>query len=627
MFSQVKAKAGTYYVATNGNDNWAGSEESPWKTIQHAAQTVVAGDVVYIKAGTYNESVSVAHSGTSNSYIVFSAYPGDEGLVVITHNTFEIVGKSYIKVVGLVREYGDKGFYVEGPSDGVMLIGNSTYETTSSGIGAWGVPWGDDPGNYSNIHNLVIKNNIIEKACDGGWNECITLANGVDGFEIAHNTIKNGGDPTNGGEGIDIKEGTKNGTIAYNSIYGLTRRGIYLDGGGLLGFTPPVLENIQIYGNIVHDNADAAIAIMTEGDGSVHNVQIYNNILYNQDDDGVMFYNHPAGTGNIYDITTINNTIYSNGRYGILNNFSTSYDMVVRNNICYQNASADIYLQSGSSTSDHNLTGTDPVFANASTGDFHIQSGSPAIDAGSATEAPSTDFDGVARAASVDIGAFEYVTDAINSAQAPTKVGQTGTYNVIVNYDASTSRDIHVDFQNTTSYAGFGGSSGYTVSAASGGTVVVPVTVASNPSAGSDYRWNIYMTPVGANWTQQIGSTVFVDPVSVTAGIGTQDSINSASSSSTVAAGGTLYVTVNYETTMSRDIHVDVQNMDDWTVYGGSVQTVSGSADASNIVPVTINSNAPSGSNYRLNIYITAVGGSYPNVLGNTYFYGNISVY
>jgi len=49
--------AATYYVATNGSDANPGSEASPWRTIQMAANMLRAGDTVLIKQGVYQEKV------------------------------------------------------------------------------------------------------------------------------------------------------------------------------------------------------------------------------------------------------------------------------------------------------------------------------------------------------------------------------------------------------------------------------------------------------------------------------------------------------------------------------------------------------------------------------------------
>jgi hypothetical protein len=46
------------------------------------------------------------------------------------------------------------------------------------------------------------------------------------------------------------------------------------------------------------------------------------------------------------------------------------------------------------------------MLANPASGDYHLQAGSPAINAGSASNAPALDFDGLPRS-SPDIGAFE----------------------------------------------------------------------------------------------------------------------------------------------------------------------------------------------------------------------------
>ncbi|HID38066.1 MAG TPA: T9SS type A sorting domain-containing protein [Calditrichaeota bacterium] len=553
---QTALLATTYYVSPDGSDSNPGTEASPWKTIQKAANTAVAGDVVYIKAGIYDESVVIANSGTADNYITFSAHPGDELQAKISSGSsdifddkhIKIIGKSYIKISGIHIENAKHGIRIEGPSEGVVLENNYTYNTGSSGISVWGVPWQSDPGNYDNIKDIVIKNNVIEKACNGGSNECITLANGVKGFEITYNTVKNGGDATNGGEGIDIKEGCSNGTIAYNEIYNLNRRAIYLDGGTNSEATPfgkPVVENIEIYNNHCYNQTKGqGLAIMTEGPGDVRYIKIYNNIFHDNASDGIMYYKHPDGSGVIHDITAINNTIYNNGRNGILSNFSTSYNMITRNNICYQNANKDIYLQSGSNTADHNLEGTDPLFVDAANGDYHLQSGSPAIDAGTNTDAPALDYDGNVRDGSTDIGAFEYGAssgqDVVNSAVSPSNVTQGSMVTVTVNYDATDNRDIHVDLQNKDDWTEYG-SGLTTVSAADNGSVDVLVNVDANAPVGTNYRFNVYMTDVGGNYPNTYGDTHFIEGITVTAQQYTLTTNVSGNGSVTLSPSGGVY--------------------------------------------------------------------------------------
>lgn len=80
-----------YYVDTAvGNDSNAGTSEgsgNAWATIQKAADTVVAGDTVYIKAsGNYNETVTETTNATFASPIVYEGYSsttGDNGMITI----------------------------------------------------------------------------------------------------------------------------------------------------------------------------------------------------------------------------------------------------------------------------------------------------------------------------------------------------------------------------------------------------------------------------------------------------------------------------------------------------------------------------------------------------------------
>jgi len=70
-----------YYVSTNGNDNALGTKESPFRTINHAAQVAVAGDTVRVFGGTYRERVSPKNSGEENARITYEAVEGEKPII------------------------------------------------------------------------------------------------------------------------------------------------------------------------------------------------------------------------------------------------------------------------------------------------------------------------------------------------------------------------------------------------------------------------------------------------------------------------------------------------------------------------------------------------------------------
>ena len=75
---QDNAASNVYYVATNGNDSNTGTSlDQPFRTIQKCATVAVAGDTCLIRAGTYRETVTPAHSGAEGSPITFTAYAAE----------------------------------------------------------------------------------------------------------------------------------------------------------------------------------------------------------------------------------------------------------------------------------------------------------------------------------------------------------------------------------------------------------------------------------------------------------------------------------------------------------------------------------------------------------------------
>jgi hypothetical protein len=66
----------SYVVATNGSDSAVGSLAAPFATIQHAANVAQPGDTIYIRGGTYHETVTPP-SGTASAPIIFEPYNGE----------------------------------------------------------------------------------------------------------------------------------------------------------------------------------------------------------------------------------------------------------------------------------------------------------------------------------------------------------------------------------------------------------------------------------------------------------------------------------------------------------------------------------------------------------------------
>ena len=71
------------HVAKTGADSNDGSIDKPYLTISKAADVAGPGDVCFIHAGTYEETLKPTKSGTSVKPIVFQSYPGDKVIIEV----------------------------------------------------------------------------------------------------------------------------------------------------------------------------------------------------------------------------------------------------------------------------------------------------------------------------------------------------------------------------------------------------------------------------------------------------------------------------------------------------------------------------------------------------------------
>ena len=484
VLTTLNIQATIYYVAKAGNDGNPGTETHPWLTIQKSADTMVAGDIVYIKSGTYNEKITPQNSGSPGSYITYSSFSND--VVIIDGQNLLPSGerwlglldanqKNYIKIQGL-RAVNSRfaGFFAV-QADHIVFENLFASNTWSSGIAAW-----------NNCSNIIISSNEVVKACQGNngsgdLQECITVS-GCNTFEIKYNHVHDRIFPgdTNGGEGIDAKDACSNGKIYNNVVHDLgLELGIYVDAFN------STEENIEVYNNIVYNCYDGITLATEKNAGLLKNVKVYNNILYNNLFDGIIVATNDED-GPKENIYIYNNTIFSNGfnskswgggiTVASLNN--NNNNIVVRNNICSKNAVwqimrtdalittvennlIDVFRGYSSGKEEEvkgiNYVEANPKFSNLNSYNFRLMPDSPAINAGTNTgwTAGSTDFDGKPRiiGSAVDIGAFEFVSNYINPPAVPINLSATdgtviGAVNVI--WDSADRATYYHVFRNDT---------------------------------------------------------------------------------------------------------------------------------------------------------------------------------
>jgi hypothetical protein len=431
----------TYYISQSGSDSNTGTEPLPWLTIQKAADTLVAGDTVYIKAGTYYESVITQNSGSAGSYITYAAYSGDtviiDGTGVDANNGF-IVDKSYIKLSGLeVCNWNDNGIWAQ--NAGYLEISDCEVHNVTYGIGV-------ADGTHDFVLNRVEIHHFDAYGFDaspsggadcynGTLNDCIAHTardreQNVDGFALGHGTqygfVFNRCVVYDVYDGFDISSSntTLNRCSAYNCWnggYELWEDNIKLV--NCLGYNSGV--NLEL-------DWDEEPGTITLRNCTFMDAQTYNIMVENTDDSLHMYNCLLAGGDNIglaFEQMGVNNY---QGDYNIFHN-----DNAIRAiTVAYTDEFSLSQIESGAWTTysdqdSHSLVvyADTELFVDPTNYDLHLLSTSPAIDKGTNTGAPSEDYDGIPRPQG-SVGAYEYTSSPMTTTAGPSTITTATTTSV-----------------------------------------------------------------------------------------------------------------------------------------------------------------------------------------------------
>ena len=293
--------------------------------------------------------------------------------------SFEVVGGQ----VSSNTVTGDIAIYIGGSG---TISGTEIVSNTARAMHIW-------PGNAVSAHNLTVRDNTKGGIVNRG---VLTLTNSLiennSGGDQALITSENEADPDSTRlviRGSTIK-GNEDmyGIVAFNTGYG-------------------ELRDSRIIGN---DDAAVNGDIVNAGGRAIVLVNVL--LADNQSARPVVNGNTPTGTITLMNVTVAGNSVPN---LPLLIGDGT---WTVTNTIVWGNTTSGDVLGSGIASVSYSdieggWTGTgnidaDPLFVDATSGDYRLGVGSPCIDKGTSAGAPDTDIDGTPRDSAPDMGAYEW---------------------------------------------------------------------------------------------------------------------------------------------------------------------------------------------------------------------------
>jgi len=160
-------KAVAYIVdqaAPGAADTNPGTEQMPFKTVQHAADVAGPGDIVYVMEGRYDERIKVKTGGTEGKPVAFVAMPRRSVIV----GGFDLEA-SYIRVEGFEIAADKPATAVQLQSSHCEILDNYIHDMIVGVNGTVGKPSADgNTRDYSAVtHNRIAYNKVYH--CEYGF--------------------------------------------------------------------------------------------------------------------------------------------------------------------------------------------------------------------------------------------------------------------------------------------------------------------------------------------------------------------------------------------------------------------------------------------------------------------------
>jgi hypothetical protein len=400
----------THYVALDGDDGNPGTQNSPWATLQRAADAAQPGDTVCLREGVYHQYAELARSGAPGQPITYAATPGEtvwiDGQGAGWKYGIDLgdPGVSHITIAGLNMRH-----WQDGTGDGGCIISwsDSDYVTIRDvelhhcGHGSISFYENSD---YVTVENVYIHDNTLVgmdcgngpcnhwvlrgvRAVNNGSGDDDTAADGIaveGGDDILVEDCEASG---NSGDGFDFKSSgtTLRRVVAVGNgrdnvkLWGERSRlvdslsvdaglvGLVLSGGGSYTVVHSLIANRRSYGYLVEFGADNDDATP---------VSLHNTIFYNDD---------PQMGGTIVAFSSgvrlqADHNLYYNPYRE--EDVICAYFLGSEDDACFTHTQINDgtwFAQSGQG--EHSIYG-DPLFLDAASKDFHLSANSPAVDMG-----------------------------------------------------------------------------------------------------------------------------------------------------------------------------------------------------------------------------------------------------